>query len=152
MEILRIVIPRTIVATNIVIMVRTAGGTLTSAKNAAGLYVGSTDNGTLGAKIGVTADQSTVWNSTGEKVMAMTSGPFTIQGGPNSWVYGAILCTGTTPIKCPAFNGITDANVNNLGMSKPPYRSAFSSGVTAIPAATLPALSAAGKGFWMAIS
>ena len=60
--------------TNIILEVSTAGSTLTSGQCFLALYQ-------AGALIGVTADQSTPWASTGLKTAALASGPFNITAG-----------------------------------------------------------------------
>jgi hypothetical protein len=73
--------------TNVVAGVTNAGVGLTVSQCFAAVF----DH--TGTRIGVTADQSAVWNSTGTKTMALASGPFT---GTWPFVYVAILANFVT--------------------------------------------------------
>ncbi|MFJ6729360.1 CHAP domain-containing protein [Streptomyces sp. NPDC091281] len=66
--------------------VGTAGSGLTSGQCLAGLYTAA------GSRVGVTADQSTVWNSAGDKTMALTA-PYAAAAGR---YYVALLVNGST--------------------------------------------------------
>lgn len=141
---LRIPVPVTISVTNMWIYVNTAGATLTAAQNLLGLYTSA------GAKIAQTADQATAWTATGLKSAALTGGPFTIVGGPNVYVYAAILSVGTTP---PVFRGINilSAMLNanqTVGLGG---RCVAQTAQTTIPATFAPA-AVSGLGQWVALS
>lgn len=101
----RVEIPTTIRVTNVSVYVATAGATLTAGQNLLGLYTSA------GVKIAETADQTTAWGTNGAKVAAFTGGPFTVVGGPKSFVYVAFLSVGTTP---PTFRG---SNVTALALN-----------------------------------
>jgi len=105
----RLALPGPITVTNILTGVATAGVTLTAAQNFAGLYDAS------GNQIGVTADQSGTWTSTGVKTMALTGGPFAVN---QPFVFAAYLANGTTP---PLFARGAGAGIGspivNLGAS-----------------------------------
>ncbi len=113
--------------TNILAGVQTAGSSLTASQCFAGLY----DN--TGAKIGVTADQSVAWTSTGLKTMALAGGPF---AGSWPWVYVAIITNGTTNPQFTRAAGavLGTAIVNfNAVTSDIPFATS-GSGLTALPA------------------
>jgi hypothetical protein len=103
--------------TNIILAISSAGATLTAGENFAGLY----QNGNLLAS---TADQSTNWQSTGIKVMALST-PQTINAS-NGTVYAAFFVNGTTR---PNFIGtsIGSAIWDSLASSSPFQRYAYDS-------------------------
>jgi hypothetical protein len=107
----------------IAVYVGTAGSSLTSSENFAGIYNSS---GTLK---GSTADQTTAWGTTGLKSMALTSAFTSIPAGR---YYLAILSNGTTP---PAFRAPAAVpNLANAGLSGANLRyAAYSSSLTALP-------------------
>lgn len=87
----RIDVPYSILITSLhQAIVTTPGSGLTAGQNFAGLY------NSAGTRIGVTADQSVAWTTTGEKNMALTA-PVLVTAGA---YYVALLANGTTP---PAF-------------------------------------------------
>jgi hypothetical protein len=78
--------------TNIRLYVVTGGGTLTSSQNFAALF--SEDGQT---RVGVSADLSGVWNTSGDKTIPLVSGPFNIgTAGVLTYFYIALLGVGTT--------------------------------------------------------
>ena len=95
--------------TNVIAGVTTVGGDADRLQNFAAVF----DH--TGARIGVTADQSGVWTSTGLKTMALASGPFT---GTWPFVYVAILSnwtsTGPGPIFARGAGAGTGASIVNL--------------------------------------
>ena len=103
-------VPYTISVTNIVVILVTNGGTLTSGQCFGALYQGAG-----GALIGRTADQATAWGSGAPKpvTMALNGGPFNVTAGI---VYVGLWYNGTTG---PAFfrgNGF-GAAVMNVGLT-----------------------------------
>lgn len=88
--------------TNVIFQINTAGATLTSGENFAGLF----DH--TGALLSATADQSTVWTSTGTKVMALTT-PQSVAAG---MYYVGWFANGTTTPKLQ----IDAASNPNLGV------------------------------------
>lgn len=83
--------------TNIIAGVNAAGSGLTASQCFAGIY------DSTGAKIGGTADQSAVWNSTGLKTMALSGGPFTTT---SLYAYVVLISNGTTnPQFCRSAGG-----------------------------------------------
>lgn len=119
-HVVKLKVPRALpTVTNIVAIVQTAGATLTASNCWAALYDNSKN------KIGVTADQSGVWNSTGIKTMALTSGPFALPAGVCYVVFAA---TGTT---LPKFlGGGLGGTLVNLGLSA--ANSRFATEATAV--------------------
>jgi hypothetical protein len=105
----KIPIPASISVTNIIIVVQTAGNTLTASQCFAGLY---SISGTTASQLGITADQSGVWNSTGLKTMALASGPFTVTG---PYCYAMILSNGTTGPILKGGNNLSASG--NMGMA-----------------------------------
>lgn len=85
---MRLDIPRATTVNAVVIGVVTAGSGLTADRNWAGLYDAA------GTRLGVSADQTTAWATTGEKIMSLTS-PVAVTEGT---YYAALLCNATTPI------------------------------------------------------
>lgn len=95
--------------TNIVFQVTTAGSTLTSGQCFAVLYSAG------GAKLGITADQSVAWASTGRKVMALTS-PYA--NPANQDLYAGFWFVGTTgPTLCRMSN--VASTLVNGGLASP---------------------------------
>lgn len=84
----RLEIRRTMSVTNVVLFCSTAGSTLTAGQNFVGLYDSS------GTRIGVSADQTTAWGTSGVKIAALASGPFTVAAG---YVWAVLVANGTTP-------------------------------------------------------
>lgn len=119
--------------TNIVVRVTTLGSGLTSGQNLAGIYDSA---GTLLASV---ADQSSTWTSTGDKTMALTGGPVTINPGSAGWVWVGILGKGTT---VPIFLGYnaTAGTIANIGLTvSTAVAATYSSALTALPSPVVPA-------------
>lgn len=104
----RVDLPAPATISTITTAVVTAGGTLTAGQNFAGLY------DSTGARVGVTADQTTAWGTIGEKNMALTA-PYAAAAGT---YYVAYLSNGTTPIApLRGTSGAAISNLINHGMS-----------------------------------
>jgi hypothetical protein len=135
--------------TNIVMRMQAAGATLSNCF--AGLY---SNSGTLIAK---TADQSTPWQSTGIKTMALTaeSGQsLDLDGGPGIYYYLAMLWNGTT---MPHPWGIlpSDGNLPNDPMTSGTvgqFRIGIELGSRTSLPATLPSMTVRPSVPWMALS
>ncbi len=129
---------------NIVIAITSVAGiSLTSGQNFAGLY------DSTGARVGVTADQSSAWTSNGLKSMALTS-PVTIRGG--SEYYVALLCNGATP---PSFmRSGTNLTAPNANQSNALQRFSVNGTGTSLPTnVTLSSNTSTGAAtFWVALS
>jgi len=105
----KIYLPEDMPITNIVLVIGTAGATLTSGQSLVGLY------SQTGTQIGVSADQSANWTSSGVKTIALTSGPFSVSGGPDNYCYVLVMCNGTTPA---AFTRASaNFNAGNVGLA-----------------------------------
>jgi hypothetical protein len=125
--------------------VGTAGSGLTAYQCLAGLYDAS------GTRVGITADMSTTWNSTGHKAMSLTSSYAAAAGR----YYVALLFNGTTSpvIACGSTQGAT-FTPGNSGLTAGNYRfSRSASGQTALPASvTLSGYTPDANNIWAAAS
>jgi hypothetical protein len=140
---IRVNIRSPVSCTNIIGMIATAGVSLTSGQNFAGVY------NSAGTQIGVTADQTTAWGSAGYQVMPLVGGPFALSAG-FYWV--ALLANGTTG---PAF--VRSANQNtafaNNGLTAASARYATNGTGTTLPGSITPASnSLAQVEYWVALS
>lgn len=141
--------PVTRAITNIVVCL-IAGGTLTAGQNFAGI-IDST-----GARQGVTADQSSVWNAAGTapKVMAVSGGPVTVAGaGPGGFIYVSLLWNGS--VSPQFYKSVANAAaVINGSLPAASLRTALnSSGNTSIPSSlTLSSSTAATNLIFAAVS
>lgn len=88
---IKVWIPRTITATNIMFSVATIGATLTAGANNLAVY------NSAGTRLAATADQTTNYTATGVKTVPFTA-PVVIPGGPGVFVWLAVKSTGTTPV------------------------------------------------------
>lgn len=130
---------------NIHAFLGTAGSGLTSGQCLAGYYT------TAGARVGLTADQSTVWNSAGNKVMALQSA----YSAPAGKLYAAFLFVGTTSptFACGSTLGAT-ITPGNANLSVSNYRFCRSaSGQTSLPTSvTLSAFTPDANNLWAGAS
>lgn len=142
----RIDVPYPLLISNIhQTVVTTPGAGLTAGQNFAGLYTAA------GTRIGVTADQSVAWTTTGEKNMALTASALVTPGA----YYVALLSNGTTP---PAFLRValsqSVADLVNHGMTMATAR--FTTGPTAqttLPASiTMSSRVLSGTTYWAGVS
>jgi hypothetical protein len=131
-------------ASKVAVIVNTAGSGLTSGQNFAGLYDAS------GAKLAETADQSGVWNSTGFKLMSLTSSPTLTYG---SFYYLAYLPNGSTVPQLARASG-SGTQVTDGNLSAPSLRYCQSgSGVTALPSSiALGSSTALGVAYWAGVA
>jgi hypothetical protein len=127
--------------TNVIMYCTTAGNTLTSGQNFAGLYQG-------GALIGATADQTTAWGSGGLKTMALASGPFTIAAGD---AYIAAFSNGSTVPQFARTSNLSALINAGITATASNFGSADTGRTSTFPA-TLGTISAAGNAFWAALS
>lgn len=133
-------LPATTIIDTVTFHVFTAGVTL--ANTFCALFNAS------GTRLGVTADRSTDFQSTGTKAMPLTTSPTV----PAGYVYAALLVgsAGTAPaVSRSAFSSII-----NTGLSAPNYRWCTSgTGLTAIPSTVdLTAATLSTLGLWAAIN
>lgn len=129
---------------NIIVTVGTAGSSLTSSQNWAGIY---DDTGTLVAQ---TNDQTTAWTSTGVITMALQSS-ITFQAGRD--YFAGFLTNGGTPplfVATNAGGGVTTPNAN-LGSTKRRFSTHTTTGLTTLPA-TITMVSTSAKTYWIAVS
>lgn len=129
----RVIVNYKATVTNFLCSVITAGSGLTAGQNLVGIYDGN------GNRVGISADQSVAWTTTGNKTAALTmTGPLE----PGIY-YLAFLTVGTTPPKF--YGGSAVAAVQNINFATAPFRFSFLSGQTSLPATITPsAFSAAG--------
>lgn len=140
LEVQRLRVPKTSLITNLHVYVQTAGATLTAGQCLAGLYDA---NGNL---LSATGDQSTAWQSTGLKTMALTT-PQTIAAG---WYDVAVFYRGTTG---PAFVRGTSYAFSNGLLTGSNLRSArAATGNTTTMPAALGAKTASTQNYWAALS
>ena len=102
-------LPTVASVTNLVVVVTTAGNTLTSGQCFGALY------DSAGVLIGQTADQAAAWVSTGVKTMALGGGPFTLQAG----IYNAVAWFNGTTGPALGRGGSGLAALANHGFSAP---------------------------------
>lgn len=139
-QLAKVVIPGALTVTSAVLHVITAGSGLTSGQCFAAIY----QNGSL---VGVSADQSTAWASTGTKTMALAAGPYTLTAG---YAYIAFWYNGTTG---PAFARSAGSTVANAGLAATSSRfGTANAGVTTSAPGTLGTIGAASTAWWAAIS
>ena len=146
-QVIRIPVRQALSVTNVCLYQQVAGSGLTAAQNLAGLYTSA------GAQIGVTADQSGVWNSGTDvlKTMALASGPFAVSP---PFAFLLVLAVGTTP---PTWGRKQSnwASASNANLSAAQSRwAAGAAGQTALPASFTPStyLTAAAAQVWAALS
>lgn len=128
--------------TNIVINVTTAGATLTSGQNFAGLY----QNGAL---VGTTADQSVAWVSATVKTMALSGGPFAVGAGD---VYAAFFFNGTTSPTLQRAGSNQAAISLGTAATASRFGTTTDTGRTTTMPATLGTISAVVNSYWAALS
>jgi hypothetical protein len=128
--------------TGLVIMVTTAGSTLTS-----GQCFGAAFNASTKALIDQTTDQATAWASTGVKLMPFAAGPVSWPGGD---IDGGVWFQGTTgPTLARA--GINPA-FNNANLSAPNFEVWIANtGLTTAAPGTLGTQSSASNSMWIAV-
>lgn len=124
LQLVKIYVPTTALITNIITQVTVAGVTLTSGQCFAGIYQGLA----TGSLLGTTADLSTIWQSTGHKIMALSPSPITLSAGN---YYIGLFANGTT---LPKFQGPALNNEVNWGMTPAQFASGQGSLTTSLPA------------------
>jgi hypothetical protein len=116
--------------------------TLTAGQCFAALYQG----GTL---IGVTASQSTAWQTTGTKIMPLVGGPFNVAAGD---IYVAFFANGSV---LPTFARTAFSGVGNQGLALANSRfgsDTTNTGRTTTMPGTLGTVSAISEQWWAAVS
>jgi hypothetical protein len=138
---LQIQVPSALSVTNIVLFLNNAGVTLTNAY--AGLY------SSAGVQLGVSADQSTAWSSSGQKTIALVGGPYSVSAG--SCFVGLLIGTAGTMPSMPTV-AATNSTLINLGLTVARC-AAIAGGLSALPASFTPSsLSVTNKPIWAALS
>lgn len=138
----KLIVTTAITATNIVIGVTVAGGTLTAGQNLCGIYNAS---GTL---IATSVDQTTAWGTSGGKACALTA-PVALPAGT---YYVAVLSVGTTPITMAESPGFSVA-YNNVLTAAMLRHATNGTGLTALPASrTLSSNVSSTRSSWVGIS
>lgn len=135
---LRVKLPTATTIVSIRTVVATAGATLTANQNLAGLY------STAGTRLGVTADLSTTWNTSGAKTSALTT-PYVAAAGI---YYVALLSVGSTP---PTMGRASATNAGTNGyLTAANYRFATAgTGQTSLPASiTMSSMASSGNSYW----
>lgn len=144
----KIYVPYSITVTNIVLAMSTNGATLTSGQSLAGIYNSS------GSKLRETADLSTSWASASPaiKTNALTA-TLDITGGPDIWIYVALLCVGTTP---PTWRrATTSSDLGNVGLAAADgYRfGTAATGQTTLPSSfTVSSVTINSNSYWIGLS
>lgn len=128
---------------SVLLHITAAGVTLTAGQNLAGLYSAA------GVLLGTTADQSAAWASAGQKLMALTpASAGSLTDLPPGVYYIGFLSVGTTP---PSFARASGVGTTNANLAAGSYRFAtIGAGLTALPAAFVPANQAASAIGWFA--
>lgn len=142
----KVVLPRTVTISKVVLFVgTTAGGTLSNC--AAGLYKSD------GTRLGETASQNTNWESLGEKQMALGSSVEVI-GGEGKFVWVAFVQNGTTmPSFVRSANAGGVAGTLNIGTTASTLRVGYVAG-TSLPSPVTPSSMLIASGlasFWAAV-
>ena len=138
-------LPLTYTITNVIAFVSTAGAGLVAGQNFAGVY------DSAGTRVGVTADQTAAWATTGLKSMALTA-PYVVAA--NATVYLAMLYNGTSmSLACSSsVAGQNDLINANLSTSVARY-TLGPNAQTSLPASiTMAARSLSSQATWMAAS
>jgi hypothetical protein len=141
LQLMRLKIPKATTITNMLVNVTVIGATLTNSYIA--LY------NAAGTQLGASADQSSVWTSTGVKTTTLTS-PVAVTAGT---YYAAILVGSAATL--PQFRGGSGTSgTANAGITAAPFRTGtISSGLTAPPASFTPSsMSTNNFPFWVGLS
>jgi hypothetical protein len=144
LQILRINLKQAQAISKILLYVNTAGTTLTSGQNFAGLY------DSTGARLDLTADQTTAWGSAGLKTMALVGGSVTRAAGD----YYVIFVSNATTTPAFGRTGTLNATLYNGNGAAATYRFATgSTGQTTLPSSITPsANTAGGTAYWCAVA
>lgn len=149
LNIVRIAVPKTISVTNVIFALTAASGTPTAGQNFMALF------DSTGARIGVTADQTAAWGTSGVKVGALAGGPFPITGGVNAYCWAVILSNASG---APTLAGIgvntLGATLLSIGLAAGASRyGTILTGQTTVPASFTPgSVTAATRSYWAALS
>jgi parallel beta-helix repeat protein len=139
----RVHVPVAATVRNILAAITNAGSGLRAGQCFAGVW-----NASGGARVGVTADQSTSWATTGVKTMALT-GAVNLTAGD---YYIGIYANGTTLPNFARGNNQIGGPFANAGMTANFRVATANTGLTTSPPATLGPLTASGTSWWLALS
>ena len=141
--VVRVHVPVAATARNILAAITNAGSGLRSGQCFAGVW-----NASGGARVGVTADQSTSWATTGVKTMALT-GAVNLTAGD---YYIGLYANGTTLPNFARGNNQIGGAFANAGMSGNFRVATANTGLTTTPPPTLGTLTASNTAWWLALS
>ena len=139
----RVHVPVAATVRNILAAITNAGSGLRAGQCFAGLWSASG-----GARVGVTADQSTGWATTGVKTMALTSTANLTAGD----YYIGLYANGTTLPNFARGNNQIGGAFANAGMTSNFRVATANTGLTTTPPATLGPLTASNTAWWLALS
>lgn len=145
LEMVRVHIPEDTTVTNIILGITTAGSGLTAGQNFAGLY------DSAGTRLGVSADQTAAWGTSGVKTTALTA-PVAVSAG---FYDVAFVSNGTTPPQMPRGSSLgIGADLVNVGLTAATARlTTAGAAVTALPASVVMASrTLAARSWWVALS
>jgi hypothetical protein len=140
----RVHVPVAATVRNILAAITTAGSGLRAGQCIAGLWRASG-----GARVGVTADQSTGWATTGVKTMALSGGAVNLTAGD---YYIGLYANGTTLPNFARGNNQIGGAFANAGMTSNFRVATANTGLTTTPPATLGPLTASNTAWWLALS
>ncbi len=141
MYVIKLHMPVATNVTNIITSMVAAGSGLTSGQCFAALYQG-------GSLLGVTADQSGVWNTSGNKTMAIAGGAVAVAVGD---VYVGMWFNGTTGPAPP--RGVGGEAVVNFGFAASAARFATANtGLTTTAPGSLSGFAISNNAYWAALS
>ena len=141
--VVRVHVPVAATVRNILAAITNAGSGLRAGQCFAGLW-----NASGGARVGVTADQSTGWATTGVKTMALT-GTANLTAGD---YYIGLYANGTTLPNFARGNNQIGGAFANAGMTSNFRVATANTGLTTTPPATLGTLTASNTAWWLALS
>ena len=139
----RVHVPVAATVRNILAAITNAGSGLRAGQCFAGLWHASG-----GARVGVTADQSTGWATTGVKTMALTSAVNLTAGD----YYIGLYANGTTLPHFARGNNQIGGAFANAGMTSNFRVATANTGLTTTPPATLGTLTSSNTAWWLALS
>jgi len=141
-EFARLKIPMGVPVTSIVMHVVTGGSSLTSGQCFAVLFDAA------GNKLGVTADQSTAWASSGTKTMALASGPFQT---PAPFAFVGFWYNGTTSPAWARGGSISTAPANGDTVSPYLWFGVADTGLTTTAPTRMAGQTAGSATWWIAL-
>jgi hypothetical protein len=107
---IKVAVPNAATCTGIVVVISIAGATLTSGQNKACLW------SPADTQVGITADQSTLWTSTGAKTMPFAAGTTTINPGVYTIGLLSVGSSAASFVGSVVSNNTTNAVGNGAGV------------------------------------